>query len=120
MSSENVVAKQLEEHMDKLSKYRGRVVVTYVEDGKNFTENGELEEVNTKNTGGSLKIKLFNEIGDPKGGLNLPFLGVFSTAIQQVTDEKGNVLYENRLVDKSYNKSNSPKVREECGFKKLI
>jgi len=112
------LTKQLEEQISNLSKYiRDKVTVTYVEGGEIFTENGELEEVDTGNNGGRLKIKLFNEMG-VSDGLNLPFLGSFSTAIQQVTDEKGNVLYENRLVDKSY-KNDSHSIEKKCESEKI-
>ena len=108
---------QLEEYFSKLSKYRGRVTVIYVKDGKVLPENGELENVNVTNTGGGLQIKLFD--GTSTEHITLPFLGSFSTAIKKVTDESGNILYENRLVKKSYNKEKSLRIKKRCGFDKF-
>jgi len=105
MNSSTLV-KKLEKQMTDLINCKNKVVIVYsVWNGEIEKEKGELEEVDTKRV--ILKIAA--------GRYHTPFLAE-STAIQKITDENNKIIYENDLVDESYNKDTSSDIRKKCGF----
>ena len=102
--------KMSEEAMSDLMNNGGRISVTYVSDGKTYTEKGKLKEFDPKK---NVEILMEGE------SLSLPLLGI-GCAVQEIADERGNTLYKNKKVDETYCEATSKDIRKECGFGDLF
>jgi saccharopine dehydrogenase-like NADP-dependent oxidoreductase len=96
--------------MSDLMNNGGIVSVTYVSNGKTHPIKGKLKEFNPKK---NVEILIKDE------ATSLPLLGV-GCAVKKIADEKGNTLYKNKKVDKTYCEAASKGIRKECGFGDLL
>ncbi len=103
-----MISKRLNEQIAELKKYKGQnVSVTYFSLGEIYKEEGRLESDGW--TDGC--VDLTQGENDKN---HIPVLKK-ACAIQRITHENGNVLYENPLINKSFPK-NFEKIRKKCGF----
>ena len=92
--------------IENLMKNGGKVLITYVKNGQILKREEKLKEFNKKKN-----LEFFVEDGNS----SIPLLGI-RIAVKKIADERGSMLYKNKMVDETYCEANCNTIREECGF----